>query len=181
MKILTPQILAMYLGCVCRYVDEDKNEMIAPLLAVNLQGFAWFVDPEFDEAIEIKDIKPILRNLSSMTEKEARELYDVVIGSWEGGIIKSKRFGKSMEVICYDIDEDDNPSDDEIFEDADNNETLLRIDLAPFNIWKGREHDYNEVYDWKTHVDIFACLLSKHFDLFGLIESGLAIDKDALK
>lgn len=36
------------------------------------------------------------------------------------------------------------------------------------------------VFDYRVYPDLFLYLLSKHFDLFGLIESGEAIDKTKL-
>lgn len=42
--------------------------------------------------------------------------------------------------------------------------------------WTGMQHG-----EWEYTIESFRFLLSKHFDLFGLIESGLAIDKTTLK
>lgn len=41
----------------------------------------------------------------------------------------------------------------------------------------GKKHDLHFFEDIKDAAKVFSWLLSKHFDLFGLIESGLAIDK----
>lgn len=128
MKTLSPSILAMYLGCDCQYIDEDFNELILPLLAVNMSGYAWFVDPEFDEAIEIKNVKPILRNLSSMTEEETI----------------------ASELGCYD--------------------------------YRGVIVYYDPMFPHSEQFspDQFAYLLSKSFDVFNLIEDGVAIDRDSI-
>lgn len=183
MKILTPQILAMYLGCNVRCIVDTDTEL-AVLTGVCSDGYLYFENNNEvpDGSIDALKARPILRNLSSMTEDEAMELFDIVVGPWDGGVIKSRRLATSIEVCCYDIEEDDNPSDDEIFELADSAENLMRIELKPtFNIWKGWERDYNEVYEIKTQFAAFYHLLRKGFDLFGLIGSGLAIDKDVLK
>ncbi len=181
----------MYLGCEVKHNNfRYIGTLIGPTVD-NSQG-GWCIQVPSNDIFngrldqyrytEPQFFKLILRRLSDMTEEEAREFYDVVIGSWEGGSIISRKMADgSIEIACYDKEEDDNPSEDEIFEEADQNENLLRIETKRgFNFYKGWEHDYNEVYGFKEHADAFAYLLSKRFDLFGLIKAGEAIDAKTL-
>lgn len=132
MKKLTPQVLALYLGQKCETKTGDSI-----IVGVNRAGvveirrisdgvfLTWWVD----------DIKPILRPLSSLTENEARELYELKNG--------------------------------ESFDD----ESCLH--------WWSKDKD-----EWYTTESKFCVgfplvwlkLLSIGFDLFGLIDNGLALD-----
>lgn len=151
---LTPQIAAMYLGADCQYSDEDKSVMIAPLLTVNLQGYVKFVDPEFDEWIELKDVKPILRRLEDMTEEEAREFCK----------IETEPFRHPTVEICE----------------------IRRNEIWYVDGSRCQGDGYDEMADLYIYFNQltakqFTYLLSKHFDMFGLIASGEAIDQNTLQ
>lgn len=160
MKKLTPQIAAMYLGTNCQYKDEDGNEMIAPLLTINLQGYAKFVDPEFDEWIELKDVKPILRQLQDMSEDEARELF---VNKWPEKEYQ-ERFSN---VLIGLLNEKDNsrPVRFDFKSNADSEPMRNNLGTLSFNSFSPNQ------WLW---------LISKFFDPFGLIASGKAIDAKTL-
>lgn len=137
MEKFTPQIAALYLGqkCKTKYGDGFIDGVFS-------SGKITVQHPQSMSILPADEIKPVLRRLDSLTESEARELYQV----------------------CY-------PSDAEL--DA---ESFLG------DWWNG----YDEWYV-KTKYFIFGKpsawlkLLSWGFDLFGLIDSGLAIDAETIK
>lgn len=179
MKTLTPQILALYLGCECLYTDEDMNTMIATLLAVNLQGYAWFVNPEFDEAIGIQSVMPILRPLSSMSEVEAQQLLAI--------LFLDMAQSSEDRVTADEIDVDLHPHDDGSMVDRDM-AVVVEVSCRCFEGQLGVTLNGSLVlYDESGNVarldntaEAFTYLLSKSFDLFNLIPEGLAIDKTTL-
>lgn len=121
MKTLTPQILAMYLGCNCQR-DHGKGIIeTAPLMGVvqsEVDKGKWIacvdVGLDFFHEWYVEETKPILRRLEDMTDEE-----------------------RAAQV----------PTSDTI---------------------AGR-------------AESIAYLLSKHFDLFGLIDAGLVIDAKTLQ
>lgn len=118
---LTPQVLAMYLGC-----EIEAKGSRGILRNVNLKGFCTLqLSEEIGQGIGclVEEVKPILRRLSSMTEEDSIEMF---------GTSKENFYAK----------ENAKPEDLFLFTP---NET--------------------------------AKLLSKHFDLFGLLDAGLAIEK----
>lgn len=128
---LTPQILAMYLGCrVQTFAFGDKNSFGVftgiELDARQEQSFvAVICDGDVHQRIfRLYEVKPILRRLEDMTEEEAWEYSDAV----------GYRYNR-----------------------AGHTDTI--------------QHEAAGT----------AYLLSKSFDLFGLIDSGLAIDSKTLK
>lgn len=171
MKTLTPQILAMYLNgeTLCEYKDEDGNEITAPILAINIQGYAAFVDPEFEEWIPIADVKPFLRPLSSMTEEEAAQVGEIVFGKHDSVKWRSRAERNEKGDIKYYT----------VYRKY--YELFLTIDVPTGEVECYRENkespglDDKEIYNNQHKVTAY--LLSESFDLFGLIESGLAINK----
>jgi hypothetical protein len=132
--------LHLYLGCDCEYFEKlifgDIQKRKAKLKGVNYP-FAEFhpITVHSEVALQttfrrnVRDIKPILRPLSDMTEGEMEECGNMIY-------------------------------------DFSNDEALAKWE------WKYFETGLDaEQFNW---------LLSKHFDLFGLIEAGLAIDKTTL-
>lgn len=109
----------MYLGCKCQYRIDDTTFDEA-LIAVNLSGYAWTTEPD-GEPVEIKDIKLVLRRLSSMSEDEGD--YIEVPGYYKKEFVKA--------------------------------------------------HNQREA---AFTPDQFQYLLSRGFDLFGLIDAGLAVE-----
>ena len=116
--------LHFYLGCKVKHAAFTKP---LKLKSVGVNGGTIsgldFGEIHFD--LRAKNIKPLLRPLSSMTEEEMKECGNMI----------------------YDYSND-----------------------PDLNIWEWRDFEIGlapEQYHW---------LLSKGFDLFGLIEAGLAID-----
>ena len=122
--------LHLYLGCevMCHYEERSKKgdyDFKGTFEGIDCGQYQVFHGQKkafLVHKYNAKNIKPILRPLSDMTENEAKELAEIK---------RSPSAGK----------------------------TVTRTEL----------------YAATTHY-----LLSKHFDLFGLIESGLAIDKTKL-
>jgi hypothetical protein len=122
--------LHLYLGCDAM-IAEGKD--LYTLTAIQSNSTLCVMrnkkDSRNGDWIHNKNIKPILRPLSSMTEEEMKE--------------------------CGNLDYD--------FSDE-----------PELNQWDWRE------FDTLISANQFHYLLSRHFDLFGLIEAGLAIDKTTL-
>ncbi len=167
--------LHLYLGCEC--LLEHK-------VRVTLNGF----ENNHPVVLNKKDwqsarvnqmdlIKPILRPLSDMTDNEIDELASVLLGkethcfhkwrSEDGDCIiadwkKEKPFDKEFDTLTMGM--------------------LISGDFSIKHKWdysnKKGTATTNEPL-WNSHL-ITKYLLSKHFDLFGLIDAGLAIDKSKL-
>lgn len=136
---LTPQVLAMYLGC-----EIEAKGSRGILRNVNLKGFCTLqLSEEIGQSIGclVEEVKPILRRLSSMTEEEAREFC----------------------VYC--------PSDWKVVVTPDQHGIYIKC-------WKVGDLESMQIVDLEAvTASQFQYLLSKHFDLFGLIDAGLAIEK----
>lgn len=91
----------------------------------------------------IKNIKPILRPLSDMTEEEALECYE---SCWQGHQIDDVNKARHIREL---FSEESDP-----------------------------DYAYGNV---TGNAKVFRWALFKGFDLFGLVEAGLAIDKTTLK
>lgn len=65
----------MYLGVECQYIDVDGNKRTSAIMAVNIGGYAFMMEPDEEEPIEISNVKPILRRLEDMTDKEINEVW----------------------------------------------------------------------------------------------------------
>ena len=110
---LTAADLALYLGCECQASTRTGTIDI-----VNCRGFCIVSDGVYSWSEPIRNIKPILRPLSDMTEEEMREKHEAYLSAC-----------KSLGLLAH-----------------------------------------------GTAADT-RYLLSHHFDLFGWIPAGLAIDK----
>lgn len=108
----------------------------------------------------IRDIKPILRPLESITIDEATEFGNVLLGEYEmkdrEAGIGSIEMGNTITPILQ--FRSDNDYDDDIL-----------VFFGNDGISCGETVSY-EAYDW---------LFKHHFDIFGLINKGLAIAKEA--
>jgi hypothetical protein len=152
--------LHLYLGCKVVGTYNDNSGSYGYLTGVTNGGDECEIqfiledcinvseEPEWNEA---KDVKPILRSLSDMTEAD--------VADW--GSVKINHT-----TYCVELDSTDDFGEfTEVYPDGS---ILSRSkddgDIRPIDGGK-----------------LFLLLLSKHFDLFGLIEAGLAIDKSTLK
>ena len=130
MKIetLTPQIAAMYLGqkCTCKWIESgDSADFPISTLTLNDLSYGLVV------------VTPHLRQLDSLTEAEARELYEIETGeTWMSAI------------YCYD------------------------------EWWNHGGVAHEETYQFLIGSPaVWLHLLSKGFDLFGLLDAGLAKER----
>lgn len=182
--------LHLYLGCECIYDWPYTMEF-------NLEGkvTAKIIEeinsPKLTGAVT--NVKPILRPLSDMTNEELEFLYYLSEGilDYQKQEVKRMstneiylRFGKYSEKIfgyfkLTDADERTNSGISFYVRNYQINESLV-VDQTGI---KNYENHFNKelAVIAGNQSEIFFHLLSKHFDLFGLIESGLAIDKTKIK
>jgi len=109
--------------------------------------------------LALKIGKPILRPLSSMTKEEAYEL---------GVIITSEADMEDMEVGVGGINIFGEYYTSISYQDKVDKEFSFVVQFSSIGI-AGLNPITYEVYEW---------LFSKHFDIFGLIDEGLAIEKN---
>jgi len=167
--LLKQEVIHLYLGCkiVGTYNDTSGSEGI--LTGVTNGGeeceIQFFLEdginveeePQFNEA---KEVKLILRPLSSMTEEEMKELYFLVFSrKFSGDNITHRDAGKSQErwILWSGVDRLFIYKDGDVGADCDL--SYIRV-------------PYQKVFTWQ---------LSRGFDLFGLIEAGLAINSESFK
>lgn len=167
MKQLTPQILALYLGCEIIVGDGRASDI---LLGISYSPpDASLYDGLNHKSMYATEFMPVLRPLSSMTEEEAAQVGKIV-------------FGKHDSVKWRSRPERNDKGDVKYFTVYRKYyELFLTIDVPSGEIECYRENrespglDDKEIYNNQHKVTAY--LLSKSFDLFGLIEAGLAIDK----
>lgn len=146
---LTPQIVALYMGQKFKTPDG-----IGVLCGISQDGivkveFGAF-GPDFEVSHTLPFVKPILRRTESLTEIEARELYEI-------------RLGQVFEPRPEWLDDED--KDLSALEDV---RELVELYDDYLTLTIGR-------------TEIWLKLLSWGFDLFGLIDSGVAIDAATLE
>lgn len=163
--------LHLYLGCEI-YAEGFQIRKLTPLVLM-----------EWDD--HYYPFKPILRSLSDMTEEEAIELQCITTPyrciDWDKDPSKydvtfhtDHKLGK------------DHPNYKQVFSitvvDLRRDFDYMNINLNGDIIRYNHEADKDPVINERVHNhhETTRYLLSKHFDLFGLIESGLAIDKTKL-
>lgn len=171
--------LHLYLGCD---VEEDS-------LAEKGKRYKTKLTPsKFRSVLEYNNyanVKPILRPLSDMTEEEAIELQCITTpyrcNDWDKDPSKydvtfhtDHKLGK------------DHPNYKQVFSitvvDLRRDFDYMNINLNGDIIRYNHETDKDPVINERVHNhhETTRYLLSKHFDLFGLIDTGLAIDKTTL-
>lgn len=118
-------------------------------------GSDWYFNTDENEC----SIKPILRKISSITDQERKELFKLVFGRAfpdNGGqvfIDKKSVLQEPRWVLSSGVDR---------LGILQNGEVWYDCDLSP--------------YKFNQHL-ITLFYLERHFDLFGLIDAGLAIEK----
>lgn len=152
-KHLTPEDLGLFRNCMVKYFDYFTNQYeIGTLQGIADNNHFWI--EENHNGQEIDKCKPILRPLNSITDDELRELfmlehfYDGITMSYVKFHHRDERFGFfSVQFNCeYVI-----------------NRTGKKTGI--FGTMSFR----------KVSPKQFQYLLSKHFDIFGWIEAGLAV------
>lgn len=152
--------LHYYLGCPCIYymADDDPAGYHAALDYDLIKN--WLANQEET------DIKLQLRQLEDMTEEEAIAIARLCFFDRDKGYpdrdFKARK--TSIGTIL--------PSAYEVRIDNDWYDEVIKIGFNTGNIWRcngSTEHLHNQ-------SKVFHYLLQQHFDLFGLIPAGLAID-----
>ena len=162
--------LHLYIGCDMLYSTHHEPQNDTYKLSVK----------NIHEAIEFGD-RPVLRKLSDMTEEDFQDVAKYFFGT-------DKLVFANYDKHWYACDRELDPEfDGDIIEHIneacdDDPENTIMCDLRTWNITHGWI-TWDEVYHGFSVTEqakIFQALLSKSFDLFGLIDSGLAINKTTL-
>lgn len=172
--------LHLYIGCKIQYPDTDGSMIIAKLTGVScgdgvettyieqqLPGKAigdylsW--EPNGHHKSDALHLKPLLRPISDMTEEEATRIAIIMYGQPDSVKWRMEDKGNYFNVYrrhyveSFTIDK-------------------ASGDIDRYEKWDGE----TEIQITLNHHFITHYLLSRGFDLFGLIEAGLAIDKTKL-
>jgi len=189
--IQVKDVIHLYLGC-----DVEIDETILQLKAVGLGGWTASNDKESNTIHGkwgYKDIKPILRPLSGMTEEEWKKCFELSRGLFEQSISDKIARMSTNEVLItlgkgqytfgyhYCCDNDVRIGDGLCF--------YLKSYLIKDELFVGSNGiESNESWFNNMQLEqvlnishIFTYLLSKGFDLFCLIESNQAINKTSIK
>lgn len=149
--------LHLYLGCEVMWENEEGTAGGTEILDGHLIESAKRISGTIH--------KPLLRPLSSMTEEEAIECAKILnnrpphYGINEADVT---RYQKSIDVVFTD-------NLDTVINIANNGDALVfRNEMNGKRSIEARPANQGKYFHY---------ILSKHFDLFGLIESGLAINK----
>lgn len=147
------QTLALYLGCECKtFAFGDSGNLKTTFKGIELRGDGYepYVALGDGRTLNAGEIKLLLRPLSSMTEEEMYE-YTIL-----RGYTKDRVHNLRKKYAGWEFDFNPTNSGDGCF-----------LCVVPPH---GDSHK----------PDCFLFLLSKGFDLFGLIEKGEAIDSTKL-
>jgi len=156
--------LHLYLGCKVEYGYEGTKKIGKLEGKVDLAGWQVNTYKVLAPYQYVRDelIKPILRPLSDMTDAEFKE---AILLHW----------GISRDIVEQKIDRVERRK-----ELKQNVRYGTAIPYSAFDK-EGKHYMTGTFSTSSLSPDTLLFLLSKHFDLFGLIEAGLAIDKTTLK
>ena len=153
----------LYLGVE---VVNTIGKHMGKIVSVSIDGTATInpLDEFKPRVIILNSLKPILRPLSDITKDELSTLWSIVFTREFNGVIHKHKandtgrgsYAAERYVMSSGVERLGVEFDGNIWADSD------------LSVWRHNKHK------------ITAYLLSKHFDLFGLIESGEAIDKAKL-
>lgn len=144
---------------------------------------------DWEDPVEVlvSEIRPILRPLSDMTDKDFNEFAKSVLHR-EGEVMVYAEVNRqwcaaSIDIEnCYELEDIERTSAKEMIcnaEEADY-DNVLSCDKGK-SIAYGANDEMRYFVDVEVQAQFVRYLLSKHFDLFGLIPAGLAIDSTTLK
>ena len=150
--------IAPYLPYVLEVLGPD-NITILKVLEISFDGIIS-VGENAPKYCNIKGVKPILRPINSITKEEARELINTIFNCEEL---------TSVEV-----------NGDEVVIEGRFSYDLMPIKLSIDGVWTYLEVD-EMTGDLSTNYLVYEYLFKHHFDVFGLIEKGLAIDKNIIE
>jgi hypothetical protein len=164
MKQITKEIkdyIHHYIGCDVAYHFEGRGKLVGISASEVEKGKVIAIIDigivDFQEWY-VEECKPILRKLSSMTEVEARDIAVIMFGQPDS--VKWRLENKTNYLNVY----------------RKHYHISFTIDLASGDV---DIYDEGGIQTTINHHFITKYLLSKGFDLFGLIDAGLAIEKDS--
>jgi len=176
------EYLHLYLGCDLYIfpIETIGNGWLHKAIQDN-PGLNWKIPLNYENLRRRDGYLPILRPLSDMTEEDFRLLAIDFFGK-ENLVFAS--LSKYWYACSRELDPDHEGTTMEYINDAgdDDPENILMCDSRSKLItygWIIYEENYHGM-SMSEQAAITKYLISKHFDLFGLIESGLAIDKTKL-
>jgi hypothetical protein len=148
--------LHLYLGCeVKNRLRKEERFILSGYNKGKQTCFIWnFNKPEEHMEIAWEFIVPVLRPLSDMTEEEAKHFFGL---SDNAEVYCKVNHGNHTEFMYK-------WEDGEVVYDTKDGKSYSSVAIT---------HNRHLL---ETSSDGFIFLLSKHFDLFGLIDAGLAID-----
>lgn len=156
--------LHLYIGCKV-IIDNDLQDTDHELIGV-VAGSDCHLHHGLHNQYghcDISKVKPILRPLSSITENERKEIFYLIF---------KKKFPISGSITFYDNTNISNNPRYVLWSGVDR----VCVDVNG-NVWADCDlHPYK----YNQH-QITMYLLSKHFDLFSLIEADLALDATKIK
>lgn len=158
------EVIHLYLGC-----EVQVRGDIEKLIGVESDGAAITFSGRYGRRIwGAKEVKPLLRQLSDITEEEASDVYtierDRILHIHTNDHDISRRIGSGIVVTRL---------------DHMNIGLLIRLDGVCYKVIdEGKKPTIEPAMNQPL---IFQHLLSKGFDLFSLIETGQAIDKNTLQ
>lgn len=162
MKTEFKEVAHLYLGCEVKensglertlFLKKVTNGNPSNIVEVGVALVSW--------NMYFTEIKPILRPLSGMTEGERKDLWFIVFNrAFSGKELffndNPERKSKARWVLMSGVERLGVETGGHVWADSD------------LQTWAHNQHD------------ITRYLISKHFDLFNLIESGQAIDRSTL-
>lgn len=169
----------LYIGCTVQSywgTTSEKVTLVGVAEGILIYDF-WRDETEvahsWDATLESEHPdKLLLRPLSSMTEEEIKEVLFIIMDS-PVHLDKDSRFTKAEFDNCIDSIE---PDDNAIVVHFSLRCIELKLYISEHSgLIRLYDEDDKEQY-FEFNPMLFKCLLSKGFDLFGLIEAGLAID-----
>jgi hypothetical protein len=179
------EVLPFYLGCDLVHEFDKESVSIGKMIGITESeinpGETVVITSHSYSEWFVAQVKPVLRKLSDMTEEDFQDVAKYFFGT-------DKLVFANYDKHWYACDRELDPEfDGDIIEHIneacdDDPENTIMCDLRTWNITHGWI-TWDEVYHGFSVTEqakIFQALLSKSFDLFGLIDSGLAINKTTL-
>jgi hypothetical protein len=164
--------LQLYLGCDCSVQGEEEVKKITGISYDDTQRIWWayFENQENGYAI-IDDVAPILRPLSDMTEDEALKLCSIVSPTIFGD------FRYKKWIVTKEREWDSTQKNYTVKREGDDHSFEVDCLDGDILLWEDNKMIDSPYMDFNYRFEY----LKMGFDIFGLIESGLAIDATKLK
>ena len=161
---------------------------IAPYLPYGLQekcyNNTWDIDGYRDGSIKLlflvnqhaltssclSDAKPLLRPLNTIKKQELKEMFEIAFGKFNCGKIKTLDVTSGFSASAT-IKQPAIKNGNQMLSKITMNITVYENSISLKFIKDGK--NMNTI----TNIELLNFLFSKHFDIFGLIDSNLAINK----